>query len=76
MQVPEQTTRTIWPLSIVFMDNTQMLLSKCQLRQDFRAFRVDRIEELAVLDSSFRPHRVALLRDFLTLINQPHPPGP
>ena len=65
-----KTDRTVWPLSIVFMDQTSVLLSKCQLRQDFRVFRIDRIEKLQVLDSSFRPHRVALLRDCLKQIEK------
>lgn len=60
------TKRTIWPLSLVFMDHTLMLLAHCQLRQAFRAFRTDRIQRLEVTDQSFRPHRTSLLRDFLT----------
>lgn len=60
-----QTKRTIWPLSLVFMDQTLMLLAKCQLRQGFRAFRADRITRLETTEHSFRPHRTSLLRDFL-----------
>ncbi|MEM7439853.1 MAG: YafY family protein [Pseudomonadota bacterium] len=60
-----KTDRTIWPLSIVYMDQTLMMLAKCQLRQDFRAFRMDRIDQMKVLSDSFRPHRAALLRDAL-----------
>lgn len=63
-----QTERTIWPLSIIFMDQTLMLLAKCQLRQGFRAFRVDRIRKLALTDQSFRPHRTSLLRDALASV--------
>ena len=60
-----RTDRTVWPLTIVYMDQTLMLLAKCQLRQDFRAFRMDRINSLRVLSEYFRPHRAALLRDCL-----------
>lgn len=60
-----RTERTLWPLSIIFMDQTLMLLAKCQLRQDFRAFRVDRISDLQITEQSFRPHRTSLLRDAL-----------
>lgn len=65
-----ETTRTIWPLSLVFMDQTLMLLAKCQMRQDFRAFRADRITRLDPTDQSFRPHRTSLLRDFLERLKQ------
>ncbi len=66
----EKSSRDLWPLSIVFMDQTLVLLAKCQLRQDFRVFRFDRISHLQVLEQSFRPHRVALLRDCLDRIKQ------
>ncbi|MCP5074989.1 MAG: YafY family transcriptional regulator [Rhodobacteraceae bacterium] len=64
------TERAVWPLSIVFMDQTLVLLAKCQMRQDFRVFRMDRISKMELLDESFRPHRVALLRDFLASLKQ------
>lgn len=67
-----KTERVVWPLSIVFMDQTLMLLTKCQLRQDFRAFRVDRILLLTPSEQSFRPHRTSLLRQFVAKINE-HP---
>ncbi len=65
-----KTSRTIWPLSLVFMDHTLMLLAKCQMRQGFRAFRADRITQLATTDQFFRPHRTSLLRDFLAELQQ------
>jgi predicted DNA-binding transcriptional regulator YafY len=58
------TQRAIWPLSIVFMDRTLMLLAWCCLRRDFRRFDLDRIGTLARTGRSFRPRRVPLLREF------------
>jgi len=63
-----KSSRDLWPLSIVFMDQTLVLLTKCQLRQDFRVFRIDRISHLQVLEKSFRPNRVPLLRACLERI--------
>lgn len=57
--------RQVDPLSIVFMQNAHMLLAWCHLRQDFRAFRLDRMLEFYVTDKYFRPRRVPMLRDFL-----------
>jgi len=65
-----KTTREVWPLSIVFMDQTLVLLAKCLKRSDFRAFRIDRILKMEVLKTSFRPHRVSLLRDCLDKITR------
>lgn len=61
----DQTQRRIWPLSIVYMDNSQMLLAWCCLRQDLRRFLVQRISKVSQAGESFRPRRVPLLRAFL-----------
>ncbi|MEM8577647.1 MAG: YafY family protein [Pseudomonadota bacterium] len=63
-----QTQRAVKPLGIVYMDRTNVLLAWCLLRQDFRTFRLDRIDALQITGDSFRPHRVALLRDHLEQI--------
>lgn len=57
--------RNVDPLSIVFMQNAHMLMAWCHLRQDFRAFRLDRMQDLTLTDESFRPRRVPMLRDFV-----------
>lgn len=61
----DATTRAVKPLGIVFIDDTNMLLAWCHLRQDFRVFRLDRMDDLIVTQDSFRPHRVSLLRDHM-----------
>jgi predicted DNA-binding transcriptional regulator YafY len=58
------TQREIWPLGISYSDRTLMLLAWCCLRQDWRFFHAQRIEEATLNGRSFRPRRVALLRDF------------
>ncbi|MDP1669065.1 helix-turn-helix transcriptional regulator [Phaeovulum sp.] len=59
------TTRRIYPLSIVVLDRTEMLLAWCCLRQDFRTFLLERMRAVAATDESFRPRRVPLLRERL-----------
>jgi predicted DNA-binding transcriptional regulator YafY len=63
-----QTQRRIRPLSVVFLDRSLMLLAFCTLRQDFRRFRLDLMSDVTMTDASFRPRRVALLRDFLKIL--------
>ncbi len=58
------TRRKVWPLAIVFLDRTLMLLAFCRLRQDFRRFHLHRVSGVVVLDESFRPRRVGLLRAY------------
>ncbi|MCR8825371.1 helix-turn-helix transcriptional regulator [Pseudosulfitobacter koreensis] len=64
----QQTERTVRPLGIVYLDQNNVLLAWCLLRQDFRTFRLDRMHDLEVTGTSFRPHRVALLRQHLERI--------
>ncbi|MEO9457536.1 MAG: YafY family protein [Lentilitoribacter sp.] len=63
-----KTVRSVKPLGIVYMDLNNCLLAWCLLRADFRVFRLDRMLSLTVTEQSFRPHRVALLREHLDLI--------
>lgn len=60
-----ETERVIWPLAIVYTERTLSVLAWCCLRQDFRIFRGDRMTSAEVTGESFRPRRVALLRDYL-----------
>jgi len=64
----QQTERGIWPLSIVYLDRTLVVLAWCCLRQDFRKFRVDRILSAKATEESFRPRRVPLLRDYIEIM--------
>ncbi|WP_029030813.1 helix-turn-helix transcriptional regulator [Salinarimonas rosea] len=60
-----ETSRRIWPLSVVFFERALILLAFCRLREDFRSFRLDRIRTLSEPGVGFRPRRVPLLREFL-----------
>ncbi|WP_300530915.1 YafY family protein [Maricaulis sp.] len=49
----EQTTRIIRPLALTCFGRVWLLTAWCELRDDFRYFRADRIERLTVLAESF-----------------------
>lgn len=63
-----KTTRQVRPLSLTYLEDNTCLISWCLLRKDTRVFRLDRMIDLEVTDHSFRPHRVALLRDAIAHI--------
>ena len=63
-----QTTRTIDPLGIVFLQDKHCVLGWCHLRSDSRVFRLDRMRDLVVTDHSFRPRRVPMLQSALAKI--------
>ncbi len=57
------TDREIDPLGIVRFEQNNALIAWCHLRQDHRAFRLDRIVSFTPTGASFRPRRVPMLRD-------------
>jgi predicted DNA-binding transcriptional regulator YafY len=52
-----KTERVIWPVIIGYADSVRLLAAWCELRQDFRHFRTDRITQVEFLD---QPHGSSL----------------
>lgn len=67
----DASSRRIYPLSIVFLDESLVLISYCCLRKGTRVFRLDRIISLSLTDESFQPRRVKLLSQALKEIRAP-----
>ena len=59
------TERTVRPLGIFFWGRTWTLAAWCELRQDFRNFRLDRVSGPAMLDDTFADEPGRTLRDML-----------
>lgn len=57
------STRVLRPLACLHWDATWTLAAWCELRQDFRSFRVDRLRELELLDERFRDEPGRTLAD-------------
>ncbi len=58
----KRTHRRVNPLGLAYMDKSTVMIGWCLLREDFRTFRLDRMNDLEVTEESFRPTRVPLLR--------------
>jgi predicted DNA-binding transcriptional regulator YafY len=56
-----KTGRTIWPVVVGYHDAARMLIGWCELRKDFRSFRIDRIVSADFLQERY-PARAAALR--------------
>lgn len=63
-----ETDRIVDPLGIVYLQDTLCVIAWCHLRHDARVFRIDRIREMTVTESSFRPRRIPMLREALDKI--------
>src|SRR5262245_8808592 len=62
----QATDRTVRPIGLFFWGKTWTLASWCELRQDFRNFRLDRVADSTVLDDTFDDEPGKTLKDLLT----------
>ena len=60
----ERTERTVRPLGLFFWGNKWSLTAWCELRDDFRAFRLDRINGMEALDARFDSEPGKTIEDF------------
>jgi len=59
-----ETERTLWPILLGYFEKTRGLIAWCELRQDFRHFRTDRMLTLTVLDQQPPKRRAVLVREW------------
>jgi predicted DNA-binding transcriptional regulator YafY len=64
-QAGTASQRIIRPLAIVYNDHVLTVLAWCCLRDEFRMFRIDRVDGVSSKGTSFRPRRASLLREYL-----------
>jgi predicted DNA-binding transcriptional regulator YafY len=60
----QTTERIIEPFAIYSTQENWLLIAFCRLRNDFRAFRLDRIQNLNILTEKFEPHKITLQEYF------------
>ena len=56
--------RIVWPFAIGFFEKVRVIAAWCELRQDYRSFRVDRISQLEVAETRYPRRRGALLKEW------------
>ncbi|HEX3662660.1 MAG TPA: YafY family protein [Acidobacteriaceae bacterium] len=61
----QPSVRRVHPLALYFWGGTWTMAAWCELRQDFRSFRVDRMEHIDSLDENFTPRAGQTLADYL-----------
>jgi predicted DNA-binding transcriptional regulator YafY len=64
------SARVIWPFALGFFDSVRLVMAWCELRQDFRHFRTDRIAALTAGDRYPR-RRHALLKEWRGIHQEP-----
>lgn len=56
--------RRIYPLALAYFNQLRLLLTWCEERQDFRNFRIDRIQQLELTQQHYQPDRAFLLQQW------------
>lgn len=67
-----RTERVVRPLGLFFWGATWSLTAWCELRDDFRSFRLDRIEDAAQLEGRFIEEPGKTLEDFFQRREEGH----
>ena len=60
----EHTRRTVWPIALAFFESSRVLAAWCELRQDFRHFRIDRIIALRETGQRYPQRRRVLMKQW------------
>ncbi|MNV56716.1 hypothetical protein D3C71_1490160 [compost metagenome] len=65
--------RTVEPFALYSTQENWILIAFCRLRQDYRAFRLDRISQLEILEEHFEPHKMTLREYFAYCLEKSKP---
>jgi predicted DNA-binding transcriptional regulator YafY len=66
-----RTRRVIWPITLAFFERVRVLAAWCELRQDYRHFRTDRMAVVDVLEDRYPRRRRVLVREWRRTIGIP-----
>lgn len=64
----QASDRIIWPLGMMAWGECWTLLAWCELRNDYRNFRFDRIQKLEILEETFTPSPQQTLQHYLSRV--------
>jgi predicted DNA-binding transcriptional regulator YafY len=71
----ERSERTVRPLGLYFWGKKWTLAAWCELRNDYRSFRPDRMERVELLQRGFDPEGEISLSEFLQRVERENPFG-
>lgn len=59
-----KTQRVVWPVTVGFFDSVQVLAAWCELRNDYRHFRIDRIQGAQLLTEKTPRRRSQMMKEW------------
>lgn len=63
--------RVVWPIAVTFYDRARVLAAWCELRQDYRHFRLDRMSDLHVRGEGYPRRRRILMKEWRAQNDRP-----
>ncbi|SFP63904.1 Predicted DNA-binding transcriptional regulator YafY, contains an HTH and WYL domains [Mesorhizobium sp. NFR06] len=63
--------RLVWPFALGFFDKVRVMAAWCEMRQDFRHFRADRMSNLAATEIRYPRRRQAMLKEWRATLDKP-----
>lgn len=60
----ERSDRVVWPIALAFYDSVRVLTAWCELREDFRHFRTDRISAAGDVGQRYPRRRRVLVKEW------------
>ena len=63
-ELKKPSSRTIWPVALGYFEHTRILIAWCELRQNFRHFRCDRITSVTYTQQQIPQRRMQLLQQW------------
>jgi len=72
----QTSQRDVRPLALYFWSGVWTLAAWCEMRKDFRTFRIDRMEEVKVLEREFIQKKGQRLEDYLRQMRAQRPSDP
>jgi predicted DNA-binding transcriptional regulator YafY len=72
----QHSSRTIEPWGLIFWGKVWTLVAWCQLRNDYRTFRLDRIQTMVASDENFETSDSKSLKHFLQVMKEKYAEAP
>ncbi|MDX8441489.1 helix-turn-helix transcriptional regulator [Mesorhizobium australafricanum] len=63
--------RLVWPFALAFFDKVRVMVAWCEMRQDFRHFRADRMSGLTATDIRYPRRRQAMSKEWRATLDAP-----
>src|SRR6185437_6382757 len=71
-----ESERVVWPVVVGYLESSRVLVAWCELRQDFRTFRTDRVVSAVFLKETYEERPSALRTRWLATLPPAAPRAP